>query len=170
MSIKNNKNGVTLTILVVTIIVMLILFGITFTTATDLLRNSQKNKMKTMLYMVQSRARILLDDFVFDNDDGSGNVVSDALTNVSKTDTLGGKTSTDSEIKSVGYTKEDSKYIYRTWDEATLLGQGIDTKNLAEGDTIIVQYDISGQEVDVASQKGFSEDGVGIHTLKEFTK
>ena len=69
MNIKNNK-GVTITVLVLTIIIMLILFGITFSSATDLLRNSQKNKMKTMLYMVQSRAQILLDDFLFENDGG----------------------------------------------------------------------------------------------------
>ena len=59
MNIKNRK-GVTLTVLVITIIVMMILTSITITTGTELLRNSQKNKMKTMLYMVRSRAEILL--------------------------------------------------------------------------------------------------------------
>lgn len=169
MSIKNSKNGVTLTILVVTIIVMLILFGITFTTATDLLKNSQKNKMKTMLYMVQSRGEALLDDFVFNNDDGSGGVVASSLTDETKLSELGGTASNESDLSGVGYVS-GTNYIYRTWTEATLLSQGIDTKNLAEGDTIIVQYDMVNQEVDVASQKGFNEEGVGLHSLKDFEK
>ena len=168
MSIKNNKNGVTITILIITIIVMLILFGITFVTATDLLKNSQKNKMKTMLYMVKSRAEILLDDFSFDNDDNSGNITPGALTDETKLSELGGTASNENELKSVGYTL-GSNYIYRTWNETTLLKQGIDTKNLADGDTIVVQYDMANQEVDVASAKGFSEDGgIGLHSLKEF--
>ena len=168
MSIKNSKNGVTLTILVITIIVMLIIFGITFTTATDLLKNSQRNKMRSMLYLVQSRAENLLDDFIFDNDDGSGGVNKAGITD-EKLNELGGTKSADSEIKAVGYEDTvDDNYYYRTWSEATLLGQGIDTKNLADGDTIIVQYDIVNGEVDVASTKGFSENGVGLHSLKDF--
>ena len=162
MNIKNNK-GVTLTILVVTIVVMLILFGITFSTATDLLKNSQKNKMKTMLYMVKSRAEILLDDFLFDNDNGiDGNVVIS-----SDTTTLEGKDSTEGEINSVGYTKS-SDCIYKSWNEEILKKQGIDTKNLAQGDTIIIQYNVDTGEVDVASTKGISIDGKSLHILEDF--
>ena len=167
MNLKNNKNGVTLTILVITIIVMLILFGITFTTATDLLKNSQKNKMKTMLYMVQSRAEILLDDFSFDNDNGAGNVNSTALTNETNLAELGGTASSESDLSGVGYLNETS-CVYRTWNETTLLNQGIDTKNLAEGDTIVIKYDMTNQEVDVASTKGFNEEGASLHSLEDF--
>ncbi len=163
MNIKNgNKNGVTLTMLVITIIVMLILFGITFSTATDLLKNSQKNKMKTMLYMVQSRAEVLLDDFMFDND---GKTVEELKT--SDTKNLGGNDSSDSEINSVGYSKS-TNCIYKSWTKSILEGQGIDTKNLAEGDTIVVQYDVEKNEVEVASTKGISIDGQSLHRLGDF--
>ena len=161
MNIKNNR-GVTLTILVVTIVVMLILFGITFSTATDLLKNSQKNKMKTMLYMVKSRAEILLDDFLFDND---GKSTSDLKS--SNSESLKGTDSTDGEINSVGYTKS-SDCIYKSWNEEILKKQGIDTKNLAQGDTIIIQYNVDTGEVDVASTKGISIDGKSLHILEDF--
>ena len=104
MNIKNNK-GVTLTILVLTIVVMLILFGITFSSATELLKNSKKNKMKTMLYMVKSRAEILLDDFLFDNDGKNKDVLK------STSESLKGINSTDGEISYVGYIKSDKERL-----------------------------------------------------------
>ena len=54
------------------------------------------------------------------------------------------------------------------WDEDVLKSQGIDTKNLAQGDTIIVQYNLINETVDVASTKGFSNSGIAIHALKDF--
>jgi len=170
-----NKKGVTLTVLVVTIVVMLIIFGITYTTSLDLLKNSQKNKMKTMLYMVQSRAEILLDSFMFDNDgkirvDSGSIVIVEGQADKINYSVLGGSEITSaSSLSGVGLsTLDDTKYIYRSWDKTTLEDQGIDTQNLAKGDTIIVQYDIVNNEVDVASTKGTSVDGKNYHFLSEF--
>ena len=178
MNIKNNK-GVTITVLVLTIIIMLILFGITFSSATDLLRNSQKNKMKTMLYMVQSRAQILLDDFLFENDGGDEATTKTQINGLDSGEIQealkGTYIENITDLKNVGYElgndalPEKSVRIYCSWNEQTLTDQGIDTKNLAEGDTIIIQYNISEDSVEVASTKGFSEDGVSIHKLGEFS-
>lgn len=172
MKIKNNK-GVTLTVLVITIIVMLILFNITFSTSTDLLKNSQKNKMKTMLYMVQSRAEILLDDYLFDNENEDlSNISDDEIQDVLCGTYL--KENDLKEIKNMGFETGSSSIpnknekIYCSWNEDVLKSQGIDTKNLAKGDTIIIQYDIKEQKVDVASTKGFSNEGIGIHKLSDF--
>lgn len=179
MEIKN-KLGVTLTVLVITIIVMLILFGITFSTATDLLKNSQRNKMKTMLYMVQARAQILLDDYLFeydseDSDTKSANLL--AVTNVQIGEKLGGSYVTTADIKKaqavgfeIGSTEVPAKdrVIYCSWDVDVLKSQGIDTKNLAQGDTIIIQYNLVENKVEVASTKGYSNNGVAIHKLSEF--
>ena len=180
MNIKN-RNGVTITVLVITIIIMLILFGITFSTSVELLENSQKNKMKTMLYMVQSRAEILLDDYLFENDNNPDNVDNSSALNAVSDDIIKSKlagvylTNGDiDKIKRVGYETSSatvpakSEKIYCSWDEATLKSQGIDTKNLAQGDTIIIQYDIAIEKVDVASTKGYSDNNVAIHSLKDF--
>ena len=111
--------------------------------------------------MVKSRAEILLDDFLFENEgiDKSG------LKSIS--DSLKGINSTDGEISSVGYTKSE-ECIYKSWNEEILKTQGIDTKNLAQGDTIIIQYNVDTGEVDVASTKGISIDGKSLHILEEF--
>ena len=60
------KKGVTLGILVVAIILMFIIFGVTMSAGTDLLRNSDKNRLMTNLYLIRSRATTLLEDYLFD--------------------------------------------------------------------------------------------------------
>ena len=170
MDIKNKK-GITLAALVITLIVMAVLFSITFSTSVKLLKNSQKKKMKTMLYMVKSRAEILLDEYLFEND---GKELS-TIPNSEIESALGGKyVLVVQDLQKVGYEMEstaipDRGYvIYCAWDEAELKRQGIDTKNLAVGDVIIIKYNVLEESVDVASTKGFSNAGVSIHSLKNF--
>ncbi|MBR1539925.1 MAG: hypothetical protein IJ629_01900 [Clostridia bacterium] len=187
MNIKN-KLGVTLTVLVVTIVVMLILFSITFSTGTELLKNSQKNKMKTMLYMVQSRAEILLEEYLFEYDDEDSDARTAkllAVSNATIEEKLGGSGARGSnqgtsyiddlkELQAVGFEVGSTeiptrdKMIYCSWNENVLVAQGIDTKNLAEGDTIIVQYDLVDNKVEVASTKGYANKGNAIHKLSDF--
>ena len=180
MNIKN-KLGVTLTLLVITILVMLLLFGITFSTGVDLLKNSQKTKMKTMLYMVKSRAEVLNDDFLFKysteewnaflNDNDNNEIVKEIQV------LLGGeclaKTTDIPLIKRLGYESTNvfpnfSEKIYCLWDKETLEKQGIDTENLAKEDTIVIEYDLVNETIDVASKKGFSDGDISIHKLSDF--
>lgn len=61
-----DKKGVTLVSLVVTIIVMMIIFGITLSSATIILDNSNLTKIQTNLYMAKARAETLLEQYMFD--------------------------------------------------------------------------------------------------------
>ena len=206
MNLKN-KSGVTISVLVVTIIVMLILFGITFSTGSNLLRNTQRNKMKTMLYMVKARAEILIEDYLFEYDNLNLESLADRkniLNGIDDNIKLGGTyldpQSNINIIEKVGFEAKDddtgqfykkSEIIYCKWDETELKKQGIDTKNLAQGDTIIVKYEMYTPEklkdvdtanlkgysivadVDVASTKGYrtkdeSGNAIAIHSLTEF--
>ena len=146
--LKNNK-GVTLTILVISIIVMIIIFGITLSSADDLLRNSEKNRLKTNMYLIQSKAATLLEDYLFDG-----------------TDNLGTTNASDTQISGVGWIKDDNRYIYREWDKTTLENYGIDTENFSSTEKFIIQYDKVDNEVDVASTSGFrDEDDTVKYTL-----
>ena len=60
------KKGVTLVLLVVAIILMLIIFGVTISAGTDLIKNSEKNRLMTNLYLIRSKAATLLEDYLFD--------------------------------------------------------------------------------------------------------
>ena len=132
-----NEKGVTLTLLIATIIAMSIILGITMSSADDLLRNSQKNKIRTSMYMVQSKAEILLENYLFDETDNLGKEASLSL------------------INKVGWEIGDTKYIYRVWDKDILNGHGIKIKDFLDEDSFIVRYDLENDEVDIAFPKGY---------------
>lgn len=62
------ENGITIISLVVTLIVMLIIFGITFVSGTVLLEQSKKTKIETQLYLIKARAETLVEQYQFDGD------------------------------------------------------------------------------------------------------
>ena len=88
------KKGVTLVLLVVAIILMLIIFGVTISAGTDLIKNSEKNRLMTNLYLIRSKAATLLEDYLFDKTDES-------LENL-------GEQVTSAQISEVGFIEERS--------------------------------------------------------------
>lgn len=149
------KKGVTLGILVVAIILMFIIFGVTMSAGTDLLRNSDKNRLMTNLYLIRARASTLLEDYLFDRS-------AESLTDL-------GESADSAQIEAVGFTEDEScEYIYCIWNTSKLTEQGIDTENVSAAESFIVQYNITNDRVDVASTKGFeNEDGDIIYILSD---
>lgn len=146
--IKNNK-GVTLVVLTITIITMLIILGISVTTATNLLKETNTRKLKTNLHLIEARAQTLLDDYLFDG-----------------TDNLGKETTKD--ISKYGWTENELQFIYREWNKTMLKDQGIDVKNMASNEIFIIQYDVINERVDVASVRGIVDvDGKDLYTLTD---
>lgn len=148
------KKGVTLVLLVVAIILMLIIFGVTISAGTDLIKNSEKNRLMTNLYLIRSKAATLLEDYLFDKTDES-------LENL-------GKPATSVQISEVGFIEErSSEYIYCAWNEDKLVEQGINTEDVASTESFIIQYNITRDTVDVASTKGYENAGNTIYVLSE---
>ena len=142
-----NKKGVTLISLAVTVLVMIIILGITVATADNLLRETDERKLKTNLYLIKARAQTLLDDYLFDG-----------------TDKLGDTTSED--ITTYGWTEDETQFIYREWDSEDLKVQGIDTSNVAKNEVFIIKYDFVNEEIDIASTRGVVDsDGIARYTL-----
>lgn len=150
-----DKKGVTLGTLVVAIILMFIIFGVTMSAGTDLLRNSEKNKLMTNLYLIRARAATLLEDYLFD---GSEENLADL-----------GDSANTSQIESVGFTEDEScEYVYCIWDMSKLTEQGIDIENVSATESFVVQYNITRDRVDVASTRGFEdENGNVIYILSD---
>ncbi len=63
-----DKKGITLISLAITIIVMLIILGITIVSATVLIDNSRLTKIETQLYLIKGRAEALAEQYAFDED------------------------------------------------------------------------------------------------------
>ena len=146
-----NKNGITLTALIITLLVIIVIVGTTIVSSMDIVRNSDKSRLKTNLYLIKARAETLLEDYLFDG-----------------TDNLGEEAS-KSQISSVGFDEYTGDYIYRVWDESKLQEEGISTEELKTSEIFIVQYDVENDTVDVASTAGYEdEDGNYIYILSEF--
>ena len=63
-----DKKGITLVSLAITLIVMLIILGITIVSATVLIDNSRLTKIETQLYLIKGRAEALAEQYAFDED------------------------------------------------------------------------------------------------------
>lgn len=150
-----NKKGVTLGVLVVSIIVMFVIFGVTMSAGTDLIRNADKNRLVSTLFLVKSRAATLFEDYLFDKS-------TDSLNNL-------GTTATSDQIALVDFTEDGtSEYIYTVWNISKLEEEGIDTEDVASTESFIIQYNVTKDTVDVASTKGYEdEDGNTIHSLSK---
>lgn len=112
--LKNNK-GVTLTILVITIIVIIILAG-TVITASNLIITSTKAKtVVTNMYLVQSKAEALNEEYEFNNIDTSNYI---------------GKPISDLNSYGIAVNAGDKWFV---WDETTLVNLGFDNNMLSNG-------------------------------------
>ena len=82
-----NKKGITLTSLVITIIVMLILIGVT---SIEILQNAARQKILTNMLLIQTKAKIITEKVSFNNDtsiyvgtplNGNATIANGTLTN-----------------------------------------------------------------------------------------
>ena len=103
---KSDK-GITLTVLIITIIIMGIIFAVTIRTGDDLLRNTQKDRLRTNMYLIKARAESLLSDYLFDFE----NPLDNSISNETKAKYLKGIVITDfAKVKSVGFEVSSSDF------------------------------------------------------------
>jgi len=152
---KNNK-GVTLTMLLVTVVIMFVIVSATITTGYSLLRNTQKNRLKANLYLVKSKAEALLEDYLFD---GTNNLGENVTTEEDwRIVTASGWKSGDRDTYGI---------IYSKWKLDFVKKQGISTDNMTSNESFIIRYDPINNEVDVASTRGFKDKNKRYYSLTQ---
>lgn len=128
--IKNNR-GVTMSILVVTIIVIMILAGVTITTSNFLIRNTKAKAVISNMYLVKAKAESLYEEYEFSGD-----------TLPTEDDFLGKRVTVSSlrmyNVESSGNIEEDNTWYI--WTETTVQNNGLDTEMLSDGAEYIVNY------------------------------
>ena len=63
---KNNQNGITIVVLTITIIVLIILAGITIHTGTESIRKAKLEGLKTNMLLIETKAREFVENASFD--------------------------------------------------------------------------------------------------------
>lgn len=129
--IKNNR-GVTLSILVVTIIILIILASVTITTSNLLIRVTESKAVVSNMYLVKGKAESLYEEYEF---------LGDTLPD--EDNFLGKKVSVASlviyGVVSNGNTEEDNTWY--KWTKNTLENNGLDPEMLSEDAEYIVNYE-----------------------------
>lgn len=126
MNLKMEK-GITIIALVITIIIMMILVGVTVNFSTDAIKKSNIEDIKTDMISIKTRAKIVAEKYNFKDIDS---LVGSAITDEEK-----------AKLKLSEKTEglEDDEYEILKWSSSDLANQNL---GAIEGDKYIVFYDL----------------------------
>ena len=168
VQLKNNK-GITMVALVVTIIVILILAGISIGQGDKAIKISQLENLRTNMLLIQTKSKEYLENANFNLGTNIDNVTEEEKTNrVNKAkENLKGTEITDGNIfdgniniTTEQITQDNTNYIYYyklTTEDLEKMG----LKNVESNDKkgwYIVKYDIKNDEAEIYNQKGFEKE------------
>ena len=145
--IKNNK-GITLSALVVTVIVIILLAGITITTSDLVVKKTRSKNMYSNMYLIKGKVETIYEDYTFDNDEsvlvGKEHIDADSL---------------EATPYGNGITRGEEDNFWYTWDKDTLKALGFDP-HMISSDSDDVFFIVNYATGEVIYSKGF-DDGTG---------
>jgi len=118
MNLKMEK-GITIVALIITVIVMLILAGVTLNFSTDAIKKANLEDIKTEMLSIKARAKIIAEQYNFKD-----------------IESLVGSQISDEEAQRLGLTNSDK---ILKWSSSDLASQNL---KAIEGDTYVVSYDL----------------------------
>lgn len=154
-----NQKGVTLTVLVVTIIVLGILASVTISTTTDLMYDSKVKTYITDMSMIKAKAETIYEKYEFENDESQS---ANGLGNGD--DNIGYKVNiSDMDKYGVSSDESNNEYWYK-WDKTILSNNGFSPEMLDSGEYYYVNY----KSGEVVYSKGFK--GKNSNTIYSLTE
>ena len=173
---KENK-GITMVVLVITIVVLLILAGISIGTGNNIIKSSRLENLKTNMLLIKVKAKEYVENanFKLGTNFESATDKETRITNAKAE--LKGEEITDSSIFSDGINisqeqLEDDKlknytYYYKL-DTNNLADMGLSkVESDATNGWYIIKYDIKNLEIEIYNTVGFENDGSKYYSLTE---
>ena len=165
------QNGITLIALTITIVLMMILAGITTYFGKDLVKEAKLQDLRTNMLLIQAKAKACVEEVSFQTANMDPNNVEDAAKiETIKGENLKGKLiSTNSEVKSqVEATGLEISSIdeYYYFDEQDLEDMGIEKLSTEDYGYFVVRYDIENIKVEIINTKGYK----GNYTLEQLNQ
>ena len=164
---KNNK-GITLVSLVITIVVLIIISGITANLSNDLIKQARLQDLKTNMLLIQAKAKTLAEEVNFEtaNLDKTKEEHITKINEIKGTKLIGTALETSSEevktaASNAGLT-ETTDYYYLS--EENLVQMGINIK-VPEGAYYLVKY--SFEDTEVVYTKGYKYEEETYYKLSE---
>ena len=153
---KRNESGVTMIALIVTIIVMIIIAGITFKFSKDLLKDSELKNDVTNMLLILAKAEVIYDKNQFDSENNP--LVGTVIT----ADLIGNRITNDL-ANAYSLTSEEEMKKWYIWDKNTqeLIDLNID---ITENEYYIVNY----ADGEVIYSEGYTDlENNRVYTLSE---
>ena len=110
------KNGITIIALIITVVIMMLIAGVSIHYGLDIARSAKLEDIKTDMLSIQAKAKIILEENTFKETDLVGSQIS------------------NQDAEKIGVTNSNKLL---KWSEVDLLNQGLNT---IKGDKYIVDY------------------------------
>lgn len=163
---KNKDRGITLASLVITIIVLLIIAGISVYSGTDIIKRAKLEELKTNMLLIETKAKECVENANFklgkiDNlgDDEKQNRINEAKKELNGTEI--------DEADNIDIEKSEYNYYYKLTED-NLKDMGLSNIKLSDTDGLyIVKYDIKNAKVEeIYNTKGYE----GKYSLTDIEK
>ena len=147
-----NVNGITMLILVITIVVLLILMGVSFNTGYSTLTNVRAGRVISNLNLIKIKLEDIYEDAKFNEDETL--FVGVDNTKYCLAEILNQNSMPGIYNEFTNYSGISTIQNWYEWDESILKSQGLDTKILKNGGKIFVNY----EDLEVIYTKGATVD------------
>lgn len=147
---KINSKGITIVSLIITIIILLIISGVTVYVGTSVIKQATLQTVNTNMMLIQAKTKTIAEQAKFNNnqDNYKGTVLSEVSGN-KKID----------EMINVGIIDDTSKFYLLSKDD--LVSMGLEKIDIEDG--YIVNYETE----EVIYVKGYENDGITYHKLTD---
>lgn len=172
---KENK-GITIVTLVITIIVLLILAGVSIGTGNKVIKSSELENVKTNMLLIKAKGKEYVENANFKLGTNFENATDKETRITTAKGELKGEEITDSNIFDEGMNitqetinNDNANYIYYyKLDKNNLTDMGItNVKSDEKSGWYIIKYDIKNVEVEVYNTAGFENEGSKYYSLTD---
>lgn len=147
---NKNQKGITIVSLIITIIILLIISGVTVYVGTSVIKQATLQTVNTNMMLIQAKTKTIAEQAKFNNnkDNYKGTILSEVSGN-KKID----------EMINVGIIDDTSKFYLLSKDD--LVSMGLEKIEIEDG--YIVNYETE----EVIYVKGYENDGITYHKLTD---
>lgn len=147
---NRNQNGITIVSLIMTIIILLIISGVTVYVGTSVIKQATLQTVNTNMMLIQAKTKTIAEQAKFNNnkDNYKGTVLNE----------ISGNKKID-EILNAGIIDDTSKFYLLSKDD--LISMGLEKIDIEDG--YIVNYETE----EVIYVKGYESEGITYHKLND---
>lgn len=148
------NKGITLTSLIITIVVLIILAGITITIGKNIIEKANLESLKTNMLLIQAEVKASLEEYIFTKDEATliGTKIEDKDTKIIQ------------KLNKAGINNIENWYYL---DDTNFKEMNLSDVKPNKGEYFLIKYDKESLEVEVLHTTGYTKNGQTKYTLTD---